>query len=100
GTSFVDGRTIYENMISNAREISQQFGGPLDAKGFTDGHSLANAYILVPAFQAAVEGKSAGGPLDDPKKSGFPLPNWRVTYSGLKNIPLINSQFSKFDILH
>uniref|UniRef100_UPI002683B51B T9SS outer membrane translocon Sov/SprA n=1 Tax=Kaistella daneshvariae TaxID=2487074 RepID=UPI002683B51B len=100
GTSFVDGRRIYDNMIANAREISQQYGGPLDANGFTDGHSLANAYVLVPAFQAAVEGKSAGGPLDDPKKAGFPLPNWRVTYSGLKNIPLINSQFSKFDVLH
>jgi len=100
GTSFVDGRRIYENMIANAREISQQYGGQLDANGFTDGHSLANAYVLVPAFQAAVEGKSAGGPLDDPKKAGFPLPNWRVTYSGLKNIPLINSQFSKFDVLH
>ena len=100
GTSFVDGRKIYENMIANAREISQQYGGPIDANGFTDGHSLANAYVLVPAFQAAVEGKSAGGPLDDPKKAGFPLPNWRVTYSGLKNIPLINSQFSKFDVLH
>jgi cell surface protein SprA len=100
GTSFVDGRRIYDNMIANAREISQQYGGPLDANGFTDGHSLANAYVLVPAFQAAVEGKSAGGPMDDPKKAGFPLPNWRVTYSGLKNIPLINSQFSKFDVLH
>lgn len=100
GTSFVDGRTIYENMIANARSISQQMGGPLDGNGFTDGHSLANAYVLVPAFQAAIEGKSPEGPVNDPKKSGFPLPNWRVTYSGLKNIPLINSQFSKFDILH
>ncbi|WP_445991629.1 T9SS outer membrane translocon Sov/SprA [Kaistella polysaccharea] len=100
GTSFVDGRTIYENMIANARVISQQMGGPIDADGFTDGHSLANAYVLVPAFQAAVEGKSPNGPITTPKKSGFPLPNWRVTYSGLKNIPLINSQFSKFDILH
>lgn len=100
GTSFVDGRTIYENMIENARIISQQMGGPVGPNGFTDGHSLANAYVLVPAFQAAVEGKSPAGALEDPKKSGFPLPNWRVTYSGLKNIPLINSQFSKFDILH
>ena len=100
GTSFVDGRKIYENIISNARIISQQMGGPLDANGFTDGHSLANAYVLVPAFQAAVEGKTPNGAVTDPKKSGFPLPNWRVTYSGLKNIPFVNSQFSKFDILH
>ena len=100
GTSFVDGKTIYDNIISNARIISQRMGGPLDANGFTDGHSLANAYVLVPAFQAAVEGKTPDGAMNDPKKAGFPLPNWRVAYSGLKNIPFINSQFSKFDVLH
>ncbi|UOE42473.1 cell surface protein SprA [Chryseobacterium suipulveris] len=99
-TAFTDGATIYDNMIANARQISQQMGGTLAGDGFTDGHSLANAYVLVPAFQAAVEGKSVSGPITDPKKSGFPLPNWRVTYSGLKNIPLVNSQFSKFDVLH
>lgn len=100
GTSFVDGKNIYDNIISNAKVISQQMGGTLNGDGFTDGHSLANSYVLVPAFQAAVEGKSPSGPVTDAKKSGFPLPNWRLTYSGLKNIPLINSQFSKFDILH
>lgn len=99
GTAFTDGTTIYQNMIANARQISQQMGGTLDANGFTDGHSLANAYVLVPAFQAAVEGRTVDS-MGDPKKSGFPLPNWRITYSGLKNVPLINSQFTKFDVLH
>lgn len=28
------------------------------------------------------------------------MPNWKLTYSGFKNIPIVNSQFSKFDILH
>ncbi|WP_423974870.1 cell surface protein SprA [Kaistella sp.] len=100
GTSFTDGKTIYDNIVSNARTISRQMGGALDANGFTDGHSLANPYVLIPAFQAAVEGKTPSGAMTDAKKSGFPLPNWRVIYSGLKNIPLVNSQFSKFDILH
>ncbi|WP_228414508.1 cell surface protein SprA [Chryseobacterium sp. SNU WT5] len=100
GTSFTDGSTIYDNMIANAKTISQQMSGTINADGYSDGHSLANAYVLVPAFQAAIEGKSPNGAMRDAKKSGFPLPNWRVTYSGLKNIPFINSQFSKFDILH
>ena len=99
-TAFKDGAIIYDNMIANAKQISQQMGGPLSAGGFTDGHSLANAYVLILAFQAAVEGKAPNGAITDAKKSGFPLPNWRVTYSGLKNIPLVNSQFSKFDVLH
>jgi hypothetical protein len=44
-----------------------------------------------------MEGKSVT-PMGNPKKSGFPLPNWRITYSGLKNIPIISGQFTKFDI--
>ena len=99
-TAFVDGKTIFNNIIANARQISQSYGGVTDVNGFTDGHSLANAYVLIPAFQNAVEGKSGTNAIGDAKKSGFPLPNWRITYSGLKNIPFINSQFSKFDILH
>ena len=99
-TAFIDGKTIFNNIIGNARQISQSYGGATDANGFTDGHSLANAYVLIPAFQNAVEGKTGTNAVGDAKKSGFPLPNWRITYSGLKNIPFVNSQFSKLDILH
>lgn len=99
-TAFTDGNTVYNNMLANAREISQSFGGTVRAEGFTDGHSLANPYVLVPAFRAAVEGRSSGERIRNAKKSGFPLPNWKITYSGLRNVPLVNSQFSKFDILH
>ena len=100
GTSFKDGKTIYDTMYENAKQIFIQSGGQYNDTDFAKGRGLADPYVLIPAFQAAVEGKSVKGKLGDPKKSGFPLPNWRVTYSGLKNIPLINSQFSKFDILH
>lgn len=98
-TSFKDGTAIYQAIKENARAISQQMGGTIGANGFTDGHSIANAYVLIPAFRAAVEGKSPKQ-IGNPKKAGFPLPNWRITYSGLRNVPFINGQFSKFDILH
>lgn len=97
-TAFTDGKTIYDNMVANAKMLSQRNGVP-DADGFVKGYGMDNAYISIPAFQAALEGKSPKE-MGDPKKSGFPLPNWRVTYSGLKNIPIVNNYFSKFDILH
>lgn len=97
-TSFVDGKTIYNNMVANAMALSQT-KGVAGADGFVEGYGLSNAYILVPAFQAALEGKSPKE-MSNPKKSGFPLPNWRVTYSGLKNIPIVNHYFAKFDLLH
>lgn len=99
-TSFIDGNTIYNNLIANAQKISQTYGGTIGADGFAEGRSLANAYVLIPAFQNAVEGKNGTEQLGDAKKSGFPVPNWNIVYSGLKNIPFVNSQFSKFDILH
>ena len=99
-TAFTDGRELYAKMIENAKIISQQMGGTLNPDGFTQGHGLGNAYVLIPAFRAAIEGKSPDGPLKNAKKTGLPLPNWKITYSGLRNIPFINGQFSKFDINH
>lgn len=101
-TSFKDGQAVYQAIRENARALSQQLGGPgavLDNDGFAKHYSIGNAYVLIPAFRAAMEGKSVT-PMTNPKKAGFPLPNWRITYSGLKNIPIISGQFTKFDILH
>ncbi|MDO5614547.1 MAG: cell surface protein SprA, partial [Cruoricaptor ignavus] len=98
-TSFKSGDDIYRDLIANAKTISASMGTPLLADGYADGYGLANSYILVPAFQAAVEGRSVKS-MSNPKKVGFPLPNWNIIYSGLRNFPMINSQFSKFDVLH
>ncbi|MBB4808254.1 cell surface protein SprA [Chryseobacterium defluvii] len=98
-TSFKEGTAVYQAIRENAKAISQQMGGIIQPDGFTEAHSIANAYVLIPAFRAAVEGKSPKQ-IGDAKKAGLPLPNWRVTYSGLKNIPIISGQFSKFDLLH
>lgn len=98
-TSFSDGQAIFQSIKENARAISQQMGGNIGADGFTEGHSISNAYVLIPAFRAAVEGK-APELIGNAKKAGLPLPNWKLTYSGLRNVPFINGQFSKFDILH
>lgn len=102
GTSFKQGQAVYQALRENARALSQQLGGTgaaLDNNGFAQHYSIGNAYVLIPAFRAAMEGKSVT-PMGNPKKSGFPLPNWRITYSGLKNIPIISGQFTKFDVLH
>ncbi len=98
-TSFKNSQFVYDKLRENARAISQQLGGTLGNDGFTEGHSIANAYVLIPAFKATMEGKS-NELIDNPTKAKFPMPNWRITYSGLKNIPVISGQFTKFDLLH
>ncbi|WP_175623425.1 T9SS outer membrane translocon Sov/SprA [Chryseobacterium schmidteae] len=98
-SSFKESTVIYDAIRANAQLISQQMGGVLNPNGYTDGHGISNAYVLIPAFRAAMEGKNPER-LGNAKKAGLPIPNWRIIYSGLRNIPIINGQFTKFDILH
>ncbi|WP_407403757.1 cell surface protein SprA [Chryseobacterium sp.] len=98
-SAFKDGSAVYSVIRQNAKQISQQMGGTQNNDGFTDGHSISNAYVLIPAFRAAVEGKNPTA-IGDAKKAGIPIPNWRLVFSGLKNLPIVSGQFTKFDILH
>ncbi|WP_411811999.1 cell surface protein SprA [Chryseobacterium scophthalmum] len=98
-SSFKESTVIYDAIRANAQLISQQMGGVLNPDGYTDGYGISNAYVLIPAFRAAMEGKNPER-LGNAKKAGLPIPNWRIIYSGLRNIPIINGQFTKFDILH
>lgn len=101
-TSFKQGQAVYQSIRENAVALSQQLAGPgatINNDGFAEHYSIANAYVLIPAFRAAVEGKSIKN-MGNAKKAGLPLPNWKVIYSGLRNVPMINGQFTKFDILH
>ena len=97
-TSFNNSDDLYQKILENAKALSQTYTGTQDADGYVVGYSKANSYILIPAFKAAIEGRNVTS--ENPTKAKLPLPNWRITYSGLKNIPFINSQFAKFDILH
>lgn len=98
-TAFRDGSALYQSIKENALAISQLYDGIVDRDGYVAGYSRSNSYVLIPAFKAAIEGKSPKK-LGNPTKAGVPLPNWKIVYSGLRNLPIVNSQFSKFDILH
>lgn len=55
--------------------------------------------VLVPAFIAAYSGKDAGSVELTPFPK-TPLPNWRLDYTGLTNLPAIAEIFSSFTISH
>ncbi|MDR1601190.1 MAG: cell surface protein SprA [Tannerella sp.] len=82
--------------------------------GFMEGHQLAgqpynpatgvrqnSSDVLIPSFIAAYTGK-------DPKKTGlssFPslfsmLPNWKVSYDGLIQVPLVKKHFKSMVVSH
>ncbi len=69
-SSFKDGTAVYQAIRENAMKLSQQLGGPnaeIGNDGFAKHYSIANAYVLIPAFRAALEGKSVS-PMGNPKK--------------------------------
>jgi cell surface protein SprA len=55
--------------------------------------------VLIPAFIGAYGGNSSSSVLFDPFIK-TPMPNWRVTYDGLSNIPFLKKYFKKVTIGH
>ncbi len=79
-------------------------GNPNEGKEFNPAVGAVNTAssdVLIPAFLAAYSGKSASSIYLTP----FPsiadiLPNWRVTYDGLINIPFMSRHFKSVMLKH
>lgn len=113
------GSDIYNQFLANRIIISNRLGksnpytngtrdpnNPLYSKGYTQ----YSQDVLLPAFIAAYTGKSAASVAlidysdpttkSNPFKYYTPLPNWRLSYTGLSKLPLFSSIFSNFVINH
>ena len=71
-------------------------GNPID----TGKYDLNSQDVLIPAFIAAYTGKTPGETSLSPFPR-FPLPNWRVDYTGLpKLVPALSDVFQSVSITH
>ena len=101
-TAFKNGDLIFNQFLDNTRVISnrlgRQRGSNQDGLGYYEGFNARSSDVILPAFLAAVEGKDANS-----SKLGYnrtiPVPNWRVAYTGLKSIPIVNKYFDNVEIL-
>ncbi|HIX45555.1 MAG TPA: cell surface protein SprA, partial [Candidatus Barnesiella excrementipullorum] len=101
--------------IIAARYESLYEGSKYPTTGFMQTHSLAgqpyssnnggvnksSPDVMIPAFIAAYSGMSA----DNIALTAFPaissiLPNWRITYEGLMQIPVFKKYFKSFTLNH
>lgn len=126
--SYISFKTLFEkidpNEVSNAflrfqanrMIISQRLGKSnpnspgLGADGYAGGYGKYAQNVLIPAFIAAYTGKDPNGvPLikdgnpnisSNPFSGILPLPNWRVSYTGLTRIPAVEKVFSNLTITH
>ncbi len=105
-TAFSASQEVYNDLLDNAKIISnrvaQQNGSTMvdaNSDGYIDGYGLTNSSVLIPAFYSAFTGSNANKTKLGYKK-GFPLPNWRISYTGLNNIPFFNYRFKNIELLH
>lgn len=69
--------------------------------GGADGYGLMTQDVLIPAFLAAYSDHANSGIFLDLLPSiGKMLPNWRVTFSGLNNIPSIKNAVRNIELSH
>ena len=84
--------------------------GKTTANGFKDGYGKYSQSVLIPAFLAAYTGRDArtiplvnesyGSIRSNPLAGILPMPNWRMTYSGLSKLPALSNIFSSITLTH
>ncbi|MEM6734522.1 MAG: cell surface protein SprA [Bacteroidota bacterium] len=109
-TSFLSIRTAFErNRDDNFSKAFEDFRSNLEVmrtrlneentnRNGIEYDSLSQD-VLIPAFRAAYSGQNANSADLDPFPV-IPLPNWRLDYTGLINIPALAEIFSSFTVSH
>lgn len=105
GTAFRDHDALYKEFEANRQSVSQRLGelNPnsqgLSEDGYADGYGKEAQEVMVNAFLATYGDKdiSRFQVTQFPK---IPIPNWRVTYSGLSDLPFFKEFITSFSINH
>lgn len=108
----------FKTFETNRAIISQRLGdknpyaagATPDAEGYIRGYGKYAQDVLIPAFISAYTGKSPnsvglirqsnGDIKSNPFKAIKPMPNWRLTYTGLTRIPTLAKKFSAITVTH
>lgn len=93
--TFEDNRAIISRRLGDKDNIQNT-----DSTGiYRDGYGRNSQQVLIPAFLAAYSGKSADKINMDPFPA-IPIPNWRISYTGLSKIPFLMEIFTNISINH
>ncbi len=104
---FLDNRLIISHRLGISNPYTNGLVDPSDPK-YLKGYTSFSQDVLIPSFIAAYSGKSASSvPMidynhqsvsDNPFKYFFPMPNWKLNYSGLSKIPAMAKYFKTLTI--
>jgi cell surface protein SprA len=70
-----------------------------DSTGFPSGYGPSSQYVLMPAFLAAYSGQNPDN-ISLKTFPDFPLPYWKISYSGLSKIPFLQKIFKSVTLNH
>ncbi|MCL2133619.1 MAG: cell surface protein SprA [Bacteroidales bacterium] len=100
--SFLDNRGIVARRLAadRASKSTSGYSGAIDpATGYPDGYGSRSPEVMIPAFLAAYTGQSAEK-VTLKNFFNIPIPNWRITYSGLSNIPALKGIITMATLMH
>lgn len=99
---------IFDRMVANRKKVMDRLNGIQGAEGIGK-YDLNSQDVLIPAFFAAYSGQSLdkifeksirrGGKTFNPFLA-FPMPNWRIDYSGMEKLPLFKRLFNSITLSH
>lgn len=99
-----NGSSLFRTFENNRLLISRRLGalnpnsvGNQD--GFADGYGKNSQNVVVPAFLAAYSGRNATT-MSLRQMPKIPIPNWRISYTGLAKAGILSELFSSLDISH
>ncbi|NNV55617.1 cell surface protein SprA [Panacibacter sp. KCS-6] len=107
---FQDYRKVIAGRLANSNPYYKAAGSQVSADGYPLGYGRYAQDVLIPAFLAAYTGKdplsvslikqSNPNIKSNPFSGIKPLPNWRVTYTGLSKVQAIANVFSNISLTH
>lgn len=93
-----DAFSEFENNLDQVRRRLNRENPNIDGADTARYDNLSQD-VLIPSFIAAYSGKDVNS-MDLTPLPKTPLPNWRIDYAGLINIPAISEIFSSFTVSH
>lgn len=94
--------TTFDQFKENRLVIANRLAGNTgarDAEGYPERYGKTSQNVLLPAFIAAYTGQDASKVKLGAFRN-FPIPNWRLKYTGLMRVNWFKEKFKRFSISH
>ena len=89
----------FEQFKSNIDIMYSRISNTLEASGLSNRYDTISQDVLVPAFLAAYTGADAATTSTRVLPS-IPIPNWRIDFAGLSQLPGLKDIFTSINITH